>query len=411
VSLYRRNDSPNWYTLIRWKGYPVISLCTGTASKARATAIERTLFVLKGNGRRDILDLLAAQRLRLPDVHEAYLRDPAALEQRVQVVASPTLGPLVDDWLAWLRSPGVLSPKTRRPYAPSTVERYSASWTRLLALLPRGREASLSDLTRGFVADFRAARKKARREGATVNRDLCALSAFFTWLEEERGESVTRPHFRHEEESAGRERWLSAEELRRLLEAVPAPWRPFFALMAYTGLRLGEVVGKDGAPALRWGDVRLAERRLTVQSRTRRLKTSGSARDVPIPDSLVQALATHRVAYPGGPADPVFPPPFTYGKAQKVFGKGCETAELHDVRVHDLRHTFGVHWVQAGLPLPRLQKILGHATPAMTLRYARHAPEAFFTGDAAAMDASLSGATDREAEAVRKAVVQRAETA
>jgi hypothetical protein len=47
----------------------------------------------------------------------------------------------------------------------------------------------------------------------------------------------------------------------------------------------------------------------------------------------------------------------------------------------------------------------------MTLRYARHAPEAFFTGDAAAMDASLSGATDREAEAVRKAVVQRAETA
>ena len=100
-----------------------------------------------------------------------------------------------------------------------------------------------------------------------------------------------------------------------------------------------------------------------MQSRTRRLKTSSSARDVPIPDSLVQLLAAHRVAYPGGPADPVFPYPFTYGQAQKVFGKGCETAELHDVRVHDLRHTFGVHWVQAGLPLPRLQKLLGHATP------------------------------------------------
>jgi Phage integrase family len=95
--------------------------------------------------------------------------------------------------------------------------------------------------------------------------------------------------------------------------------------------------------------------------------------------------------------------------------QGCEVAELHDVRVHDLRHTFGLHWIQAGLPLPRLQKILGHATPAMTLRYSRHAPEAFFTGDAAAMDASLSDAslsdaTD-EAEAVRKAVVQRAKTA
>ena len=95
-----------------------------------------------------------------------------------------------------------------------------------------------------------------------------------------------------------------------------------------------------------------------------------------------------------------------YGQAQKVFTKGCAAAGLHDVRVHDLRHTFGVHWVQAGLPLPRLQKILGHATPAMTLRYARHAPEAFFAEDAARIAASLSGTADREAEAIRRAAVR-----
>jgi Phage integrase family/Phage integrase, N-terminal SAM-like domain len=262
-------------------------------------AIERTLFALRGNGRRDILEMLADGRLHLVDVHESYLRDPAALEQQVQAVASPILGPLVDDWLDWLRSPGVLSPKTRRPYAPSTVERYSASWSCLLAVLPRGRAAILNDLTRGFVADYRVSRKREGCEGATINRDLCALSAFFTWLEEERELEVTRPHYRHEEESAGRERWLSADELRGLLKALPTQWRPFFALMAYTGLRLGEVIGKRGAPALRWGDVRLSERRLTVQGRTRRLKTSNSARDVPIPDVLVQMLAAHRVTTPG----------------------------------------------------------------------------------------------------------------
>jgi integrase len=355
--------------------------------------------------------MLADGRLHLLDVHESYLRDPAALEQRVQAVASPTLGPLVDNWLAWLRSPGVLSPKTRRPYAPSTVERYSASWNRLLAVLPRSRAATLNDLTRGFVADYRVSRKREGCEGATINRDLCALSAFFTWLEEERELWVTRPHYRHEEESAGRERWLSADELRGLLKAVPAPWRPFFALMAYTGLRLGEVIGKRGAPALRWGDVRLSEQRLTVQGRTRRLKTSSSARDVPIPDVLVQMLGAHRVTTPGGPADPVFPYPFTYAGAQKVFNRGCTAAELHDVRVHDLRHTFAVHAIQSGLPLPRLQQLLGHATPAMTMRYARHAPEAYFSEDAARIASSLSGAADREADAVRQAVVQRADSA
>ena len=76
---------------------------------------------------------------------------------------------------------------------------------------------------------------------------------------------------------------MSADELRGLLGAVPTSWRPFFTLLAYTGIRLGEVVSKEGSPALRWGDVRLSERRLTVQSRTRRLKTSSSGRDVPIP--------------------------------------------------------------------------------------------------------------------------------
>lgn len=163
--------------------------------------------------------------------------------------------------------------------------------------------------------------------------------------------------------------------------------------------------------ALRWGDVRLSERRLTVQGRTRRLKTSSSARDVPIPDQIATMLAGHRVTCPGGPADPVFPYPFTYGQAQRVFARACRAAELHDVRVHDLRHTFAVHAIQAGLPLPRLQKLLGHATPAMTMRYAWHAPEAYFAEDAAKSGASLSGAMDREEEAVRRAVVQRADSA
>jgi hypothetical protein len=73
----------------------------------------------------------------------------------------------------------------------------------------------------------------------------------------------------------------------------------------------------------------------------------------------------------------------------------CESAELHDVRVHDLRHTFAVHWIMAGLPLNRLQRILGHRTPTMTMRYARHAPEAHFADDAARLGASLSGVTQK----------------
>jgi hypothetical protein len=68
---------------------------------------------------------------------------------------------------------------------------------------------------------------------------------------------------------------------------------------------------------------------------------------------------------------------------------------------YDLRHTFGVHAVMAGVPLPRLQKIPGHKTPAMTLRYAQHAPEPHAQDDAARIAASTAGSADREAKAVR----------
>jgi hypothetical protein len=51
------------------------------------------------------------------------------------------------------------------------------------------------------------------------------------------------------------------------------------------------------------------------------------------------------------------------------------------------------------VPIVRLQKLLGHSTAAMALRYMKHAPEAYFTEDAAKVAASLTGVLDREREA------------
>jgi integrase len=178
-----------------------------------------------------------------------------------------------------------------------------------------------------------------------VNRDLCALSAFWSWCEVEEGLTVVRIAVAKEREPSGRERWLSADETKALQDALPADWGPFFGLLVYTGLRYGEGAG------LLWGDVRLAERRITVTDRVRRLKTHASNRDVPIPEPLAQLLAEHRVRHPGGPADPVFPAPFdNHQRARAVFRRACLEAQLHDggrnssgipqphCTIHDLRH-------------------------------------------------------------------------
>jgi integrase len=47
------------------------------------------------------------------------------------------------------------------------------------------------------------------------------------------------------------------------------------------------------------------------------------------------------------------------------------------IRFHDLRHTFASHWVMNGGDLFKLQKILGHKTVQMTMRYAHLQPSAF----------------------------------
>lgn len=80
-----------------------------------------------------------------------------------------------------------------------------------------------------------------------------------------------------------------------------------------------------------------------------------------------------------------------YQRAYKAFQRAVTAAKIAPTTVHDLRHTFGVHCAQAGVPLPRLQKLLGHASPTMTMRYMKHAPEAYFAEDAARVAASMCG--------------------
>jgi len=119
------------------------------------------LYALKAAGRRDLLGLLADGRLSLPNLHDQYAKSPALLEQRLAQLESPTLGPLVTDWLAWLERPEALSPKTRAPYSRNTIRRYRVSWESIFKAAPEGRAVTLKSLTRGFFLDLLAARFKA----------------------------------------------------------------------------------------------------------------------------------------------------------------------------------------------------------------------------------------------------------
>jgi integrase len=99
-----------------------------------------------------------------------------------------------------------------------------------------------------------------------------------------------------------------------------------------------------------------------------------------------------------GPDDLVFPGYFQlYGKVRRAWQSTCSGAEIAGATPHDARHTFAVHAAQAGIPIVRLQKLLGHADPTMTMRYMKHAPEAYMDQDAAAIAARMAGTVNPEA--------------
>ncbi len=155
MSIYKRPESSRYVVEVRWRGVPRMKLSTGTSSKTRAGAMERTLQALRDVGRFDVLRLLADGKLRLADVHEDYLRDPVALKQRIAKVASPVLGSLVDQWLKWLESPAVLSSRTRRPFIPGrrigTVSRGSGCFAYCRGVATRLWPTSPRDSSRSFA--------------------------------------------------------------------------------------------------------------------------------------------------------------------------------------------------------------------------------------------------------------------
>ncbi|MBT9556170.1 MAG: site-specific integrase [Myxococcales bacterium] len=76
---------------------------------------------------------------------------------------------------------------------------------------------------------------------------------------------------------------------------------------------------------------------------------------------------------PRDPSGWIFPgdvPGEHYKNIARVWEAVRKRAELRDVRLHDLRHTFASRGVSDGASLPIIGRLLGHSNPSTTQRYA-----------------------------------------
>jgi integrase len=184
-----------------------------------------------------------------------------------------------------------------------------------------------------------------------------------------------------------RERMLSSEELARLGSALatatngypsgfnrwhaplrrqfPEDWRAIAVvkLLIFTGARLSEVLG------LRWDQIDL-------QRGIARLSDSKTgSKSIYLTEPAIEVLR----AIPRFDNSPFVLPGDRDGRhysgVQKAWRRIRALAGLHDVRLHDLRHTHASEAVSAGESLYIVGKILGHSHAATTQRYSHLAED------------------------------------
>jgi integrase len=133
--------------------------------------------------------------------------------------------------------------------------------------------------------------------------------------------------------------------------------------LAYTGLRWGEMA------ALRVKDLDMLRRRVNVDQAVTEVRRdliygtpkNHSRRSVPFPSFLTEMLAQHCEGKAGD--DFVFTAP----QGGALRNRNWRRRSFEPLTPHDLRHTAASLAISAGANVKAVQKMLGHASAAMTL--------------------------------------------
>jgi integrase len=209
---------------------------------------------------------------------------------------------------------------------------------------------------------------KGIRTNAAVNREMSCLHHIFTKAVEwdmieqspfDRGKSLRL------KENNKRLRFLSEDEIDKLIDACPKYLRRIVECAILTGMRRGEIL------SLKWDQVRNG---FIYLEKTK----TNEARQIPIADDLEELFKEMRSELMRQiRKDAQFKPKYVFTNDGKrirdprgVFANSLKLAGIVDFRFHDLRHTFASQVLLKGGSLKDIQELLGHKDISMTMRYA-----------------------------------------
>ncbi len=318
---------------------------------------------------------------------ELYLAQ-ATLDRKQGRFQAPTQQRFADFAAEWLESHPSIDPRTRELYNQRIRDH----------LNPVLGSLKLSEIDSGDVSRVVERAARAGRSGWTQKGILSLLSGIMRYALERRliaynpvSALPKRDRPKTREGGRGRKRILETAELRRLFLAA-GRFRPLFAVAAYAGLRLSEVL------ALTWEDVDLENERLHVHKQLSRpnrydpapphrveLKSDsdeGCERYVFLHDDLAKILRELRGARVPREDDYLFATrngtPFGQRNVSRAFEDAVERAgirwESRDDKptFHSLRHGFAAAIIAGGADQGHVARLLGHTDPAFTYKVYVH---------------------------------------
>ena len=159
--------------------------------------------------------------------------------------------------------------------------------------------------------------------------------------------------------------YFTEEEADALVDAAPSyPTRMAFRIMLKTGLRVSEAL------ALRRVDLRLDQDPpiILVQADSPGNKAR-RGREVPVPADLIESLRDLASFHSKDHYQRLID--ISRQRIAQVMKEAAVQAGIDPARAHPhaFRHTYGRNCVLRGIPIPVLQKWLGHASMVDTQRY------------------------------------------
>lgn len=261
-----------------------------------------------------------------------------------------------DTYVTWLRQAGK---------AQATVIAYQKDIEQFIEFLLRSNKTEPNQVVAEDVETFKTELLQLRYTDKSVSRKLNSVKSFFRYLKDQDlvvGNPVQAVE--HPKYEVAPPRILSKTEYRALRDACKADVRmsAVIEILLQTGIRISELA------AMRVDDVSVPKKELFIAPHG-----SHPSRTVPLNDAALDAIAQYEKVRPRTKERTFFLTkscrPFLVRNIRSAVDRYFKIAGIKDARVNDLRHTFIVEQLAAGMPLLTVSQIVGHKRISTTERY------------------------------------------